>query len=260
MKKILLSVLAGLMSVFGIAQTATNFNCNDCSGVNHNLFNECDSGQVIVMCWVMPCSSCMGGALACQSACQSFTNSNPGQVMFYCVDDYANTSCATLSSWCSTNGMSTATKFSNSTISMSNYGAAGMPKVVVIGGANRTVYYNQNNAAITQSGIQAAISTALAAIPTGVKENENGVFASANIYPNPSNTSSSLSFKLSKNSKISIEVQNLLGQKVSMVFNGNLQKGENTLNVNTSDLAAGNYFINFSDGETSKKMKFIVIR
>lgn len=258
MKKVILSLIAGLISTFGFAQTATNFNCNDCSSTNHDLFTELNSGKIVVIAWVMPCTSCISGALAGQSACQGFSVSHPNTVYFYCADDVANTSCSTLSSWCSTNGMSTATKFSNSAVNMSNYGTAGMPKVVVLGGTSHTVYYNQNDGAITQSGIQTAINTALAVNTLGV--NENSVFASANVYPNPANNACSLSFNLSKDSKVNIEVQNQLGQKVSIVFNGDLQKGENTLNINTSKLSSGNYFINFSDGETSKKAKLIIVR
>lgn len=245
---------------FATAQTATNFNCSDCSSTNHDLFTELNSGQVIVIAWVMPCGACISGALAGQTACQSFSTSNPGMVSFYCADDVANTSCTTLSSWCTTNGITAATKFSNSAVNMSNYGTSGMPKVVVLGGASHTVYYNQNGGAITQSGIQNAISTALAANVTGVKETESGAFASANIYPNPSNTSSSLSCNLSKESKVKIEIQNVLGQKISEVFNGDLKKGENTININTTELGSGNYFVNISDGNSSKKIKMIVVR
>jgi hypothetical protein len=262
MKKIILSVTAGLISAFSVAQTATNFNCTDCAAANHDLFTELDAGKVIVICWVMPCSNCINGALSSQSAVQSFSNSNPGQVFFYCSDDYANSTCSTINGWCSTNGITNATKFSNAAVSMSGYGAAGMPKVVVLGSATHSVYFNQNGAAITQSGITSAINAALVANATGVKENENNTFASASIFPNPSNTSCSLSFNLSKDSKVKVEMQNILGQKVAEVFNGDLQKGENTLNVSTSELSNGNYFINFSDGNgnSTKNLKLIIIR
>lgn len=261
MIKTLLSCLILLSGLFTFGQTAANFNCNDCATVNHDLFTELDAGKVVVVCWVMPCSSCINGALSAQSACQSFSASNPGQVYFYCADDYGNTSCSSLNSWCTTNGVTNSTaRFSNSAVSMSNYGAAGMPKVVVLGGGtSHTVYYNQNSPNITTSGIQSAISTALSAV-TGVEENNNGLFESAAIFPNPSNTSSRLSFNLTKDSKCNIYVQNQLGQEVAEVFNGNLQKGENSVQVNTSELSSGTYFINFSDGSASKKIKLIIVR
>jgi hypothetical protein len=143
---------------------------------------------------------------------------------------------------------------------MSNYGTAGMPKVVVLGGTSHTVCYNQNNSAITTSGIQGGITCALAAAATGIKENNTATFSTLSIFPNPANTECSLSFNLAKDAKVKIEILNLLGQKVSDVFNGDLQKGENTIKAGTAELSTGNYFVNFSDGEVSKKIKLIIVR
>jgi len=258
MKRKLFICLAALSFTFANAQTtATNFNCNDCSSTNHDLFTELNSGKVIVIAWVMPCSSCISGALAGYTAAQN----HPGQAYFYLADDYGTTSCSTMSSWANTNGMSSCNAiFSNSVVKMSDYGSAGMPKVVVLGGPNHTVYYNQNNSAISQSGIEAAINQALADIAAGVNENK-GNSSTVDIYPNPSNTSlSTLSIKLTKESKVKVEIQNLLGQKVSEVYNGNLSQGENDIKLNTSELPNGNYFVTCSDGETTKKIKLIISR
>ncbi len=259
MKKLLLTSLAFICALFSFGQTASNFNCNDCSAVNHDLFTELNSGKVIVIAWVMPCGACIGGGLAGYTTVQNYSVTNPGQVKFYLADDVANTTCASLTTWGNTNGMTNPdARFSDALVNMAGYGAAGMPKVIVVGGTSHTVYYNQNGASVTASGIQTAINNALAAIAAGVKENTNNTFASANVYPNPSNSSSSISLNLQRESKIKIEVQNLLGQKVSEVFNGTLPQGENTLKINTSELSNGNYFVSFSDGNSSNQIKLIV--
>ena len=257
MKKQLLSIMAGLLSLASFSQTASNFNCNDCASNNHDLFTELNAGKVVVIVWVMPCSACISGALAAYTEVQNF----PTQAVFYLSDDVANTSCTTLSSWATTNGMSTAdAKFSNSAVSMTPYGVAGMPKVVVLAGANHTVYYNQNGSAITSSGINSAITAAIAANANGVKENKNNFLISANVYPNPTNTSADIKLNTTKESKVKIEVFNLLGEKVLDVFNGNLIIGENTIKINTSELTNGNYFINLTDGESAMKLKLVVLR
>jgi len=259
MKKTLLILIIALMSInFIFAQTAKNFNCSDCSGTNHDLFTELNSGKIIVITWVMPCGSCISGGLAAQVAAQSFSVSYTGQVVTYIADDNANTSCTTLSSWCTTNGINPDAKFSNSAVNMTGYGTAGMPKVVVLGGTSHTVYYNQNNNAVTQSGIQNAINSAIAANATGINDIENGNFGSANVFPNPASTSCSLSFNLTKKSTIKIEIQNLLGQKISEVFSGDLKNGENSININTNELSNGNYLIHISDGNSSKKLNMII--
>jgi len=190
MKKLLLLLLTVLSAQFGHTQTASNFTCNDCAGSNHDLFTELNSGKIIVIAWVMPCAAWISGELAGYSAVQSF----PGQAYFYLADDFANSSCATITSWANNNGMTSCNAiFSNTAVSMTPYGTAGMPKVVVLGGSNHTVYYNQNDASITQSGIQNAISAAVSA--NGIKENSE-FFSGLKVYPNPTNHSSNLTLSL----------------------------------------------------------------
>ncbi|MDP1802416.1 MAG: T9SS type A sorting domain-containing protein [Bacteroidota bacterium] len=258
MKK-LLSILFVLSIFISYSQTASNFNCNDCASNNHDLFTELNSGKIVVITWVMPCSACVNGALAAQAAVQSFSASNPGMVLNYVADDYANSSCATIQSWCTTNGITAATMFANAAVSMTPYGTAGMPKVIVVGGNGHTVYYNQNNNTITQSGIQNAINTALAANVTTLKENSSSL-SLIEVYPNPTNNAATLTLNLAKETKVKIEVENILGQKVMDVYAGNLNAGENSVKINTAELANGNYFVSYSDNETSKKIKLIVNR
>jgi hypothetical protein len=257
MKKYLLLLMALGCFTFGSGQTATNFACNDCAGMPHNLFNELDSGQVVVICWVMPCSSCISGALSAQSACNAFSSSNPGQVVYYCADDYANTSCGTLSTWCSTNGVAPTAKFSNTSVSMSNYGAAGMPKVIVLGGAGHTVYYNQNGSAVTTSGIQAAIATALNDIASGVTVHSSpGI--SASVAPNPAAALSSLTLSLEQESQLTITLTNLLGEKVADIYAGRLPAGESQLALNLGNLPDGTYLLGISDGKQDTQLKLVV--
>jgi Leucine-rich repeat (LRR) protein len=174
MKKLLLILLA--LPMIGLAQTtATDFTTNDCDGITHNLFDSLDAGNVIVIAWVMPCGGCITPSLAAYDAAQTFAISHPGIVDFYLVDDYANTSCASLVNWGNSNSMPLNTAFSSSAISMSDYGSAGMPKVVVLGGSSHSVYYNVNNNQINLNGVQTAINNALAAAVTPTWNCNNGV-------------------------------------------------------------------------------------
>ncbi len=254
MKKSLFSFVAGFISLASFSQTAVNFNVNDCSGLNHDLFSELNSGKVIVLCWIMPCTSCIGPAISAYNTSQNYSTSNPGQVLYYLCDDVGNTSCSTINSWANTNGITNSTRFSNSAINEADYGGSGMPHVVVLGGTNHMVYFDQKNA-VNTANLTAAIDNALAAV--GVLENKKSELSLA-VYPNPTQTSSILSLKLPKESKIKIEIQNLSGQKISDVFIGNLSAGENTIKVNTSELAAGNYFINCSVADVSEQIKLMV--
>src|ERR1035437_81122 len=128
MKKIVLIALIGIITQAGIAQTAVNFSCKDCSNNSHDLFNELKAGKVVVITWVMPCGQCIGVASTVASTVSGLSNPN---VVFYLVDDYANTTCSTLNGWASTNSITTNANFSNAAIKMSDYGTDAMQKTVV---------------------------------------------------------------------------------------------------------------------------------
>lgn len=252
-----------LATIFGLAfgaslmaQTAANWTVNDCSGNSHSLFTDLDAGKVAVIIWVMPCANCINGALSAQTEVQNALVSNPGKVVYYLADDNGNTNCTTLTNWASTNGVTSAIVISSNQVSMSPYGAAGMPKIVVVGGGAHTVFYNQNAPNITSTGIQNAITSALAA-PTGLTEKQKNDF-SFGVYPNPSNVASKISVNMIKEGKVTLEIHNELGQKVSEVYKGNLATGSHDFALNTLEFANGSYFVNFSDGEKTIQERLII--
>ncbi len=258
MKKTLLLLLSLFSATFSFAQTATNFIANDCAGNPHNLFNELDAGKVVVISWVMPCSNCVGPSVTAKNVVQSFQTSHPNRVVMYVVDDYANTTCTALNSWATSNGLSNLTTFSNASINMAHYGTAGMPKVVVLGGPNHTVFYNANNS-VSQSGIQNAITTALAASPTGINKDLNKP-AIASIFPNPSADKALVTFQLTRPSDVKVAVYNHLGQKVSDAFSGLVSEKENQIGVKTSNLSNGLYFVEVSIAGKSEMLRLLISR
>jgi len=230
--------------------TATNFNCADCNSINHDLFSELNSGKIIVIAWVMPCTSCMSGALAGYSAVESFATSNPGQVLFYLVDDYANTNCSSLSNWGNTNGMTNSTKFSNSVISMSDYGVDGMPKVVVLGGADHAVFYNENNNNISQSEITTAISNALASNATGVEEMKKEMY----VQKNPVSNVLTIHFATINSDKVKLKIINAAGQEVLLI---ETDIYESKVDIDVSGLQNGIYFVNLVDEQIGESIKVV---
>ena len=113
MKNFLLFILLSLINIGITLGQATDFTTDDCNGVTHNLFDSLDAGNVIVIAWVMPCSPCATYSMPAYSAVQSFSSSHPGRVHFYMADDYANTSCSSLSSWGNNYNMPNSTFFFN---------------------------------------------------------------------------------------------------------------------------------------------------
>jgi hypothetical protein len=251
MKKILLAILTFSISLL-YSQTAVNFNVNDCAGTNHDLFNEMNSGKVVVLAWVMPCSSCIGPVLSAQTEIQNHLSANPGKILFYIIDDFGNTTCASLNNWCNTNGITNSNaRFSTASINETDYGTTGMPKIVIAAGTNHQVFFNQNNV-LTVSNFNAAMSNALvAANAAGIKENPQ-IISAAKISPNPASFSFSLTYHAAESKDMIIELYNAIGQK-SKIVNSKSVTGENTIKIETSDLANGTYIVKIN-GESSTKL------
>lgn len=238
------------------AQTATNFTCKDCAGVEHNLFSELEAGKVIVLCWVMPCGTCLGPSLTTYNVVQSYQSQYPGKVIMYAVDDYANTSCTSLNSWVNGNNMTNTTKFSNTAIKMMDYGSNGMPKVVVLAGAEHKVYYNANNT-VNSTNLQTAINLAISET-TGINDNISNPIK-ANIYPNPISSTANLNVNFEENTSVEIYITNQLGQKLNTIFKGNVIKGDNKFEINTNELNKGLYYINIKHNNETSVLKMMVL-
>ncbi len=259
MKKLLLILSVTMLSIGVKAQTtATDFTANDCNSVSHNLFNELNSGKVVILAWVMPCGSCVSACQMAWNIANSYSVSNPGQVVFYIADDFGTTSCMTLNNWITTNTITPTALFTNSVISMSDYGASGMPKVVVLAGAStHSVYYNQNNASITSPAIQNAVTNALNdAGATGIKEVVSKNFGTK-IQPNPVTNELNLLFNSKENSTMQIDIYNAIGQKVKSV-EVTTSNGINETTINVESLSNGNYFAKISNGKNEDVIKFII--
>ncbi|MEW6467982.1 MAG: T9SS type A sorting domain-containing protein [Bacteroidota bacterium] len=256
MKKILLLLCTVAAAGHFSAQTATNWTVNDCTGNPHTLFSELDAGKVVVITWVMPCGACIAPSLTAANTVNGMGNPN---VVFYLVDDYGNTNCASLNSWASTNGINATAKFTSTAIDMTDYGTAGMPKTVVLGGGTcHTVFFNVNGS-ITQNALQTAINNALTPC-TGVPET-NAIVTGAGIFPNPATAAvAALSYTLTRQSEVSFELINILGEKVSHTIIGEQAPGKYEHTLDLSSLSPGVYFIKLRAGEAVETVKLTVSR
>ena len=255
-KYIFKSLLLMFVANISFAQTtATDFTTNDCNGVSHNLFDELDNGDVIVICWVMPCSPCATYSLPAYSAVQSFATSHPGRVHFYIADDYANSTCSSLSGWGNNYNMSNSTFFSSSAVNMNGYGVAGMPKVVVLGGLDHHIYFNENDNKINFSDVQIAIDSALNDFIASTTELESTF--RLNIFPNPTQEKLTINYHLNKNEEVTFEIVDLLGKKVKsfVIFNSS---GNNTIDLDISELPSANYVLQFHTSEETESLKFTI--
>ncbi len=246
MKKAIFLFILLFACINSFAQTATNFNCNDCSGTNHDLFTELDAGKVIVLVWVMPCSGCISPATTAYTTVQNFQTSNPNKVYYYLIDDYANTTCSALNTWANNLGINQSAwsaRFVNSSIDMLDYGSTGMPKIVVVGGPNHQVYYNVNNT-VSQTALQNAITTALSA--TGIQEEVKDLEIS--LFPNPVSENANIQLSLSKSTDLLITLIDLQGKQLKEIYSGFMSAGKNELTFSTVEFPANKYLLKISNG------------
>lgn len=256
MKTTLFTFLALLIYCLGFSQTtATNFNCKDCNAVTHDLFTELDAGKVIVLVWVMPCATCIAPSRAAYDDVQGYATSHPGRVVFYLVDDYADTPCGTLTAWGNTNAMPNAVTFSNSAINPTDYGAVGMPKIIVLGGTDHTVFYNEDNGN-NLAGIPPAIDQALAA--SGIDEN-NSIVSSLNVFSNSEDNSATVVYELTKENSVSFEILDITGKSIKAFSFGDQSSGKHEIQIDLADLSNGLYFLKFNSGGISKIVKFAIM-
>jgi hypothetical protein len=259
MKKLLLTLtFIGLTIGMRSQSTATDFTANDCLGNSYTLFSELNSGKVVILVWVMPCGNCTATCQYAQSVADSYSISNPGQVVFYIADDIGTTSCATLNNWASTNSITATAKFTNSVINMSDYGASGMPKAVVMGGpTTHSVYYNQNGGNNTLSGIQNAVSQAVQDA-TGLQETSSDNFG-IKLSPSPASDMLQITTTLKNASELTVEVYTIAGQKCKSQ-KIQTSSGKTISKLDVADLQSGTYFCKIGDGKNAETVKFLIFK
>jgi hypothetical protein len=81
-------------------------------------------------------------------------------------------------------------------------------------------------------------------------------------FPNPFNSQTKIRFGLPKQTKISLNVYNILGQKIAELINENKEQGyhEITFDASKFNLSSGIYFIRFESIEFNKVIKLIYMK
>lgn len=92
--------------------------------------------------------------------------------------------------------------------------------------------------------------------PALTSVNEINNIAASSIYPNPSNGTSTLTFELSENDNVVVNVLNVAGQSIMVKNLGTLEAGNNS--VVLENLPAGAYFVNVKGASSQVMVKLIV--
>jgi plastocyanin len=76
-------------------------------------------------------------------------------------------------------------------------------------------------------------------------------------YPNPVNSYGTIDFTIDKSQLISINLFNMLGSRVSELYNGSFPNGKYSLSVNFSDIPEGIYYLTIETPDLKKSIKII---
>ena len=79
-------------------------------------------------------------------------------------------------------------------------------------------------------------------------------------YPNPFNAATRISFIIPDRSRVSIEVFNILGQKIATLVDGEFPAGRHNLTWKPDQLVSGYYFCRLSAGHNSKIGRMILVK
>lgn len=255
MKKIIILLFIFSATLITQAQTASDFTANDCNGNPHHLFDYLDSGEVVIISWVMPCSMCVMPSQAANTVVQEFEAMYPGKVNYFVVDDFGNTGCSSLTSWVVGNNLDHAITFSDTLILMADYGAYGMPKIIVIG-PDHTVYFNQNFAAAEDvTGIRNAINQALG-LSLSVSGNDEKTGLS--IYPNPSSGELTVAYTLAEQTDITIDLFDNQGRKIKTLFTGTSAAGRQSMVFDTRSWNSGTYILQVHTNAGNRAARIVI--
>jgi hypothetical protein len=79
-------------------------------------------------------------------------------------------------------------------------------------------------------------------------------------YPNPFNPVTTITFGIPVDSKVSIQLYNLQGRKVSTLINGKMDAGYHSVVWNADSYSSGVYFVKMVVGEFTNTQKLMLVK
>lgn len=93
----------------------------------------------------------------------------------------------------------------------------------------------------------------------GVKQLSKDMINSFVIYPNPANQNSNIAFTIVERNKVTVYVYDVLGNVVSTLSQENdFEKGTHTINLNTSHLSIGIYYVSLEVNGAKETKKLVI--
>jgi hypothetical protein len=120
----------------------------------------------------------------------------------------------------------------------------------------------RDEGAATENPVLYLTYSADALVPVGVDEEEilPVHYATINNYPNPFNSSTNISYSVESKSHITIEIFNLLGEKISTLLDNNVDAGEYNVNWDASEYPSGIYFARLNTDYSTVTARMVLMK
>lgn len=257
MKNLYLILALLLSTTLSKAQTtAMDFTKTDCSGISHHLFADLDSGNVVVMEFIMTCNSCIAAGHALETMISNLEAEHPGKVRWYQIA-YTNTyTCATMTGFKNTNGFSS-NVFDQGASLVAYYGGFGMPTIAVAAGSGHDVLFTDVGFSISDTtaiGIAARNFFATSSVPA-TPASLNAI----EVFPNPASNLLNIKLDVKANTAVTFQIINIAGSMV-MEVNETVATGNYTKQLDISSLPAGMYLVQATYNNKTISERFKVNR
>ena len=79
-------------------------------------------------------------------------------------------------------------------------------------------------------------------------------------YPNPFNANTTIGFEIPQKEKVMIGIFNVLGQRVKILMNEEMERGKHKINLDATGFSSGIYFYKLSAGRNSVTKKMVILK
>lgn len=239
--------------------TAYDFNMNDCNGKMHHLFSELDSGNVVIMEFIMlSCSPCIVAGKSLDAMVVPLKKKYGEKVRFYQMGFTKSYTCSQIQNWVTTNGFATSVPFDSGDVQVAYYGGMGMPTVAVVGGKGHDVLFTSMD--YKPNTDTATISAAIDKFfhPTGISVYSD-ISQSISIFPNPASNQISVEFKLESASSLKLYLMNIEGQILIDILRDDFSPGTLNRSIKLPQLKNGVYYLKGELDKNSFTKKLVIV-
>ena len=264
MKKVTLTIMTVVFAFTLFGQQIQDFTKNDCdNNTQWNLYTELGNGYACMLDFMATwCGPCAASTPAFMSIYNDYGGANSTNFRLWSFDVDDNETCSQILAFHTSNGggyPSFAQCASDFSFYDNLYGSGGIPLFILI--IPNTGNPSASNVDHSQVGWASWVETDFrnhlaqnGFFPVGVTQ--TAMNESVHVYPNPANGTFNVSLQKNGTDMI-VELYNIMGQKVSTLFNGNVS-GQKDISVRTDDFDAGMYFVKVIEGDHSETIKLMI--